>query len=422
MRIKLLLFLLFSSPVLAESYYFKDCRLSETVSGDYIINFDKNVINVTLKISDGTVQKFTDKIKLITNDRIISEIIQKTNKKFSTQYFLDVKSNSIIRQLYKKDDVIGLVKPEGKKNKGLCLNVKADWFKPKKKENKKQVNFKSSLPKCVGNEIKNWTNCQGIFKGDDYQYIGEWQNAKQHGNGIEVWKDGRKFIGEFKNDKRNGRGVFLLSDGSKYSGQYKNGKLHGVGKFLLANGDKYEGQFQNGKQHGEGKYTFSSGKIHSGKFVNGEMITGTAIFESGEKYSGQFEFDKPSGKGTIVFTNGSKFIGNFLEGNEYGEGVCVQPSGSSKKCFIESSDIYLGKNTYKILIIGEWSKLEEQTKIRENLIKSFKEKSFDYCSILGNGKFKVLEQKVEVMEVDETPAFGLEPVYKLGVNGISKCS
>ncbi len=42
MRIKLLLFLLFSSPVLAESYYFKDCRLSETVSGDYIINFDKN--------------------------------------------------------------------------------------------------------------------------------------------------------------------------------------------------------------------------------------------------------------------------------------------------------------------------------------------------------------------------------------------
>ena len=110
MRIKLLLFLLFSSPVLAESYYFKDCKLSETVSGDYVINFDKNIINVTLKISDGTVQKFTDKIKLITNDRIISEIIQKTNKKFSTQYFLDAKSNSIIRQLYKKDEVIGLSK------------------------------------------------------------------------------------------------------------------------------------------------------------------------------------------------------------------------------------------------------------------------------------------------------------------------
>ena len=50
-------------------------------------------------------------------------------------------------------------------------------------------------------DVKYGTNCQGIFKGDDYQYIGEWQNAKQHGNGIEVWKDGRKFIGEFKNGR-----------------------------------------------------------------------------------------------------------------------------------------------------------------------------------------------------------------------------
>ena len=99
----ILLYLSLFSTSFAESYYFKDCRLSETVSGDYIINFDKNVINVTLKISDGTVQKFTDKIKLITKDQIISDIIQnKTNKKYYLQYNLEVASKSITRQRYIK--------------------------------------------------------------------------------------------------------------------------------------------------------------------------------------------------------------------------------------------------------------------------------------------------------------------------------
>jgi len=47
----------------------------------------KNEILVTLKSKDGTVQEFVDKIKLVTKDRVISEIIQQENKQFSTQYF-----------------------------------------------------------------------------------------------------------------------------------------------------------------------------------------------------------------------------------------------------------------------------------------------------------------------------------------------
>ena len=87
----------------AESYYFKECKLSENAFGDYLIDFDKNVIKVTLKSTDGTVQKLTDKIKKITKDQIVSDIIQnKTKLEYYLQYNLDIASKSIIRQRYKK--------------------------------------------------------------------------------------------------------------------------------------------------------------------------------------------------------------------------------------------------------------------------------------------------------------------------------
>ena len=69
----LLLDLLFSNTVFAETYHFKGCKLSDTVLGNYIINLDKKVIEVTLVAVDGTVQKFSDKIKLIKKDLIVSE-------------------------------------------------------------------------------------------------------------------------------------------------------------------------------------------------------------------------------------------------------------------------------------------------------------------------------------------------------------
>ena len=72
----LLLGLLFSNTVFAESYYFKKCKLSNAVLGDYIIDISKKVIKVTLTTVDGTVQNFSDKIKIIGKDQIISEKIE----------------------------------------------------------------------------------------------------------------------------------------------------------------------------------------------------------------------------------------------------------------------------------------------------------------------------------------------------------
>ena len=61
----LLLSLLLCNISFAESYYFKGCKLNNVVSGDYIINFDKNIIEVNLKAIDGTIQNYSDKIKIV---------------------------------------------------------------------------------------------------------------------------------------------------------------------------------------------------------------------------------------------------------------------------------------------------------------------------------------------------------------------
>ena len=67
----------------AESYYFKKCKLSEELSGDYIINLDKNLIEATIVRTDGAIQEVTDEIELITKDQIITKIIQnRKNKKY----------------------------------------------------------------------------------------------------------------------------------------------------------------------------------------------------------------------------------------------------------------------------------------------------------------------------------------------------
>ena len=50
--------------------YFKECKLSEKAYGNYFIDLDNNVIDVELKTTESAEQKFSDKIKLVTDDKI----------------------------------------------------------------------------------------------------------------------------------------------------------------------------------------------------------------------------------------------------------------------------------------------------------------------------------------------------------------
>ena len=70
----LLLSFLFCSNGFTQTYYFKECKLSNSVLVDYIINLDKKLIEVTLKGIDETIQSFSDKIKVISFYRVFSPV------------------------------------------------------------------------------------------------------------------------------------------------------------------------------------------------------------------------------------------------------------------------------------------------------------------------------------------------------------
>ena len=120
---------LFSNEAAAESYFFKGCKLSNAVLGDYIINLKKNVIEVNLKSIDGKVQNFSDKIKTVEQDKIISEKIKSAKgDKIYYQYFLDSKSNTVIKLQYKKQSGLDMdLFRITEKRESQCSNVKADW-------------------------------------------------------------------------------------------------------------------------------------------------------------------------------------------------------------------------------------------------------------------------------------------------------
>ena len=412
--------LVFCNTGFAESYYFKKCKLSENASGDYLIDFDKNVIKVTLKTKDGISQELTDKIKLITKDQIVSDIIQnKTNKKYYLQYNLNVASKSIIRQRYIKKSKDAFLLPIGPKKQAYCANVKANWNMEEWDTNKKEeaeakkkqeesLQIESNLTECQGSDSRQWTNCKGTYTTENgYKYVGKFKDGKIL-IGTATYPGGARYVGEFKNDEPHGQGTFTYSDGSKYFGEWKDGKGHGQGIKTWKDGRKYTGGFKNDEPHGQG----------------------TFIYPDGSKYFGQYKDGKRHGEGTLTYSDGKTYIGQFVAGLAYGKGLCINQDGSSVECKmlkIEKGETSAGKNRRSITIEAKkWVKLSEYEsasgkgkKIMDQLENNFSAKASELCSSTGN--FNILEKRMEILEIDETPAFGIEPKIKIGINGVVEC-
>ena len=412
--------LVFCNTGFAESYYFKKCKLSENASGDYLIDFDKNVIKVTLKTKDGISQELTDKIKLITKDQIVSDIIQnKTNKKYYLQYNLNVASKSIIRQRYIKKSKDAFLLPIGPKKQAYCANVKANWNMEEWDTNKKEeaeakkkqeesLQIESNLTECQGSDSRQWTNCKGTYTTENgYKYVGKFKDGKIL-IGTATYSGGARYVGEFKNDEPHGQGTFTYSDGSKYFGEWKAGKGHGQGIKTWKDGRKYTGGFKNDEPHGQG----------------------TFIYPDGSKYFGQYKDGKRHGEGTLTYSDGKTYIGQFVAGLAYGKGLCINQDGSSVECKmlkIEKGETSAGKNRRSITIEAKkWVKLSEYEsasgkgkKIMDQLENNFSAKASELCSSTGN--FNILEKRMEILEIDETPAFGIEPKIKIGINGVVEC-
>jgi len=413
----------FGNIVYAESYYFKGCKLSNAVLGEYVINIDKKVIEVTLKSIDGRVQNFSDKIKTIAKDQIVSEKIESgKGDQIYFEYYLNSKSKTVTKLQYKKESGIDLdVFKIQSQRKSICSDIKIGWDKDeieKAEINKEQEQIlkaqkkikkeQSSVSKCVGNDYKNWTNCKGFYKTEaGYKYDGVFKNGKIL-KGTALFPGGSKYVGTFKDFKPHGYGNFAWKNGDKYYGEWKNGKSHGNGTKIWSDGTEYSGMFENDKLHGSGTFYYADGKKYVGEFING----------------------KRHGEGTFTYLDGTAFVGKFIGGKQKGLGQCINIEGVSTPCESKTetqTKKYLGKDMHDISVVAKkWvriSQYESNTKrgkkIMDKLKKDFNLQAEEICSTKGS--YNVLKKQMEILDVDETPAYGLETKLKIGINGVVEC-
>ena len=411
-----------SSNGYAESYFFKSCKLSNAVTGNYVVNIEKNVIEVELKRQDGVTQNFADKIKSIETDKIVSEKIKsEKSQDLYYQYFLNSKSKAVTKLEYIKQggDDLNIFKLSSKRITP-CLNVKADWDKQKiekaktEKEEKEIEKAQEELRKeqesifeCQGDDVAKWKDCKGTYKSETgHEYTGMFKNGKIV-KGVSIYPGGSKYVGEFINFKPDGYGTFLWDNGDRYFGNWKNGKTEGRGTKLWSDGREYSGTFKNDKLHGEGSLYYPDGKKYEGEFKNG----------------------KRHGEGTFSYSDGTAFVGKFIEGKQQGLGVCINVDGSSVPCKSKTETQvkdFSGKDTRKISIVAKkWIRISQYEanskkgkKIMDKLQADFEVKANELCLPKS---YNTLEKKIEVLEVDETPAYGLETKVQVGINGVVEC-
>jgi len=414
--------IIFSNNTYAESYFFKNCKLSNAVTGDYIINIEKNVIEVVLKRQDGVTQTFSDKIKSIETSKIVSEKIKsEKSEKLYYQYFLNSKNQTVTKLEYIKQSGtdIDIFKLQSRR-RTTCLNVSGDWDKKKiekvkgEKEQEEILKAQEELRKeqekvfeCQGNDISKWKDCKGTYKSETgHEYKGMFKNGKII-KGISIYPGGSKYVGEFLNFKPNGYGTFLWDNGDRYYGNWKNGKAHGKGTKLWSDGREYAGTFKNDKIHGKGSLYYPDGKKYEGEFLNG----------------------KRHGEGIFTYPDGTLFVGKFIEGKQQGLGTCINIDGSSIPCKSKSetqTQDFSGKDTREVSIVAKkWIRISQYEanskkgkKIMDQLKAAFEVKAREVCL---PKTYKTLDKKIEVLDVDETPAYGLETKVKVGINGVVEC-
>lgn len=305
--------------------------------------------------------------------------------------------------------------------KTFCKDVKGDWDKVKidkaeidkeqeeiLKAQKKLKEEQSKIVECQNDDYRQWTNCKGSFKAETgHIYDGIFKNGDMP-NGISMYPGGAKYVGEFKNYKPHGYGTFIWKNKDKYVGEWKEGKSHGNGTKIWKDGRKYFGTFENDKMEGKG----------------------SMFYPNGNKYVGEFVNNKRHGEGTYYYSDGTAFIGNFIAGKQEGLGECVAKDGSSLPCKSQTdtqAENFSGKDTKNISIVAKkWiriSQYESNTKkgkkIMDKLKTDFETEASQICS--ETGKYTVLKKKIEILDLDETPAYGLETKLQIGINGVVEC-
>mmetsp|Transcript_32829 Transcript_32829/g.48039 ORF Transcript_32829/g.48039 Transcript_32829/m.48039 type:complete len:289 (+) Transcript_32829:174-1040(+) len=119
-----------------------------------------------------------------------------------------------------------------------------------------------------------------------------------------------------------------------YSGQWKNDMPEGEGMLLFKNGRRHEGLWQHGQRHGHGVAVAVDGTLREGEWERGRPKEGIGkqwqiTYKNGDCYSGEILQCKPSGEGMCKYSNGDIYTGSWEGGLRNGQGLCIFANGES---------------------------------------------------------------------------------------------
>ena len=82
----------------------------------------------------------------------------------------------------------------------------------------------------------------------------------------------------------DGYGTYIFSNGDEYVGEWKDDTQHGQGTYTWGvdsefAGDQYVGEYKDDKQHGQGTYTWADGTTQTGIWEDDEYIGTVAEVE-----------------------------------------------------------------------------------------------------------------------------------------------
>ena len=156
------------------------------------------------------------------------------------------------------------------------------------------------------------------------KYIGEWNQDKKEGKGVQLTieqvllngelKDKFVFIyeGFWKDNLAEGMGRLIHADGDMYKGNWEKGKASGYGEYIHADGTKYEGWWVNDKQHEEGKEYWNDGSMYHGQYNQGAKHgKGKFVWNDGSVYEGAFNNNVIEGNGSYRWPDGRTYVGQW---------------------------------------------------------------------------------------------------------------
>ena len=147
------------------------------------------------------------------------------------------------------------------------------------------------------------------YSDDVYVYEGEYIESNHiSGDGIVIWKDGKRLEGTFKNGKPYD-GTMILKNGDVFEGCFDKDGNFEIGILKKKNGDMYEGEFLDNKPYGKGKWLYKDGSMYVVNFKF-DKKTDENLYtdeETGVKYKNEGVSLDTSEKGVITSSDGTKY-------------------------------------------------------------------------------------------------------------------